>query len=391
MAFKSTTNITKGSVAKALTLTLALSFSALQVVLAPVAQAVDVDDVKVNGHTIVGSALTVEEAHRYFEGCSGTWKPSHTIQWFRDGVPVEISPVLNQYIYKLSRTDLGSRISAVVTASPVNCPGQSVRTDESDVVRKQPMRAEGFTGRGTFELLARRHDGAMMLYLGQDNVQGWKEARLVGPGWGAFTNIVALGDVGSDGANDLLVTESNGMLYRFDGHGDGGINVHPWNIGWGWNAFDQVIGPGDFDGDGRNDVLAGEPSGDLYLYSSREVVHFNPGIKVGRGWNVMDVLITPGDFNGDGAVDVLAKDKEGRLFLYGGNGRGGWLAPRLVGQGWNVLSKIGSAGDFNRDGFNDVHGVNSAGELLMYYGDGRGGWKGVETVGWGWNIFNALY
>ncbi|HKU34968.1 MAG TPA: VCBS repeat-containing protein [Paenarthrobacter sp.] len=258
------------------------------------------------------------------------------------------------------------------------------------------MRQEGFTGRGTFELLARRHDGTLMLYLGKDTTKGWKEARQVGPGWAGFTKIVAAGDFGNDGVNDLLTSNADGRMFQFNGTGDGGFNTYQgpdvdYGFGPGWNALDRVIGPGDFDGDGLNDLLASEPNGELYLYPSGFERDLKPGVQVGRGWDVMDLLIGPGDWDSDGNVDVLAKDKSGRLYLYGGTGKGGWKVPRQIGQGWNALTMIGSAGDFNRDGFNDVHGVNAAGDLLMYYGDGRGGWKGVETVGWGWNIFNGLY
>jgi len=39
--------------------------------------------------------------------------------------------------------------------------------------------------------------------------------------------------------------------------------------------------------------------------------------------------LVPGDFDGDGKADVIARDSGGTLWLYSGNGAGGWLAPRL--------------------------------------------------------------
>ncbi|WP_143711667.1 FG-GAP repeat domain-containing protein [Paenarthrobacter aurescens] len=362
----------------------------LSTTLVPSAHAVDGEDFSIQGPAFVGSGLSVKGAYEYFSACDPNAQPSYSVQWLRDGQPVYPEPNFSQF-YDLDIEDVGSRISAVVTGSNACEPAQVV-VPESDVVRSQPMRAEGFTGRGVFELLGRRHDGALLLYPGQDGAQGWTSPQLIGPNWGSYTRIIGGGDLTSDGKTELLTADGSGRLWMFWGRGDGTFpsNAYPSEIGWGWNAMDKVVGPGDFDGDGYNDLLATEPNGNLYLYP-KAARGWTPRVHVGQGWNVMDLLITPGDFNGDGTVDILAKDKVGRLFLYGGNGRGGWLSPRLVGQGWNALSKIGSAGDFNRDGFNDVHGVNSAGELLMYYGDGRGGWKGVETVGWGWNIFNALY
>jgi len=63
-------------------------------------------------------------------------------------------------------------------------------------------------------------------------------------------------------------------------------------------------------------------------------------VRVGGGWNVMSALVGPGDFNGDGRVDVLARDSSGSLWLYPGNGRGGWLARVRIGGGWNVMTAL---------------------------------------------------
>nr|WP_281451646.1 FG-GAP-like repeat-containing protein [Paenarthrobacter nitroguajacolicus] len=359
--------------------------------LAPSAEAADPEDVQVYGHPIVGAVLSVEGAPAFFANCGGSGEASYSIQWLRDGEPLDARTPYSPYLLPLEAADLGSRISAVATGSPTNCAGLEVVTAASEEIRKEPMRAEGFTGRGVFELMGRRNDGTLMMYLGADEVKGWQESRQVGPGWGGFTRIFAAGDFTTDGISDLMATDDSGTLYRFQGTGDGGFYTYRHAVGWGWNSIDKVVGPGDFDGDGLNDLLGSEANGDLYVFPSHPWGGWSPRVKVGQGWDAMDLLIGPGDFNGDGAVDVLAKDRAGKLYLYGGNGHGGWLAPQQVGQGWNALTRIGSAGDFNRDGFNDVHGINSAGDLVMYYGDGRGGWKGAETVGWGWNIFNGLY
>ncbi|WP_245531547.1 FG-GAP repeat domain-containing protein [Arthrobacter globiformis] len=50
--------------------------------------------------------------------------------------------------------------------------------------------------------------------------------------------------------------------------------------------------------------------------------------------------MSPGDFNGDGKSDVLARDSGGSLWLYPGNGHGGWLARVKVGSGWNGFTAL---------------------------------------------------
>ncbi|MDO6142059.1 VCBS repeat-containing protein, partial [Paenarthrobacter aurescens] len=62
--------------------------------------------------------------------------------------------------------------------------------------------------------------------------------------------------------------------------------------------------------------------------------------QVGQGWNVMTSITGPGDFNGDGRSDVLARDNSGTLWLYPGNGSGGWLARVQAGQGWNIMTAV---------------------------------------------------
>lgn len=357
--------------------------------LAPAAEAVDADELVINGPSIVGGVLYVSGDYDYFIACDPNLRVDYSIQWLRNGEPVESSPGYSPQLHALTADDLGSKFSAVLTGVP-ECP--PVRVDDPRVIRKEPARAEGFTGRKVFELDARRSDGVMLSYQGQDANQGWKQVQRVGSGWGSFTRIITPGDFTVDGRNDILATDSWGALLLYEGYSDGAFTTqYRSQIGSGWNTMDKVIGPGDFDGNGLNDLLATQPNGDLYLYPRVGRGSWSPKVKVGQGWAGMDTLFAPGDFDGDGNVDVMAKDKEGRLFLYGGNGLGGWASARQIGQDWNALTKIGSVGDFNRDGFNDVHGVNAAGDLVIYYGDGRGGWKGVETVGWGWSGFNGLY
>ena len=112
-------------------LTLLMSVPAL----VPAAGAIDADDVRITGQTIVGATLSLEAAHFFFEGCSGSWKPNHTVQWLRDGVPVSIGPPYNEYLYEVKTVDLGHRISAIATASPVNCAGRTLTTPDTDVIR----------------------------------------------------------------------------------------------------------------------------------------------------------------------------------------------------------------------------------------------------------------
>ncbi len=91
----------------------------------------------------------------------------------------------------------------------------------------------------------------------------------------------------------------------------------PRVVGTGWNIFDIVFSPGDFDGDGNNDVLGRDSAGNLHLYPPGDGDGgWLPPKRVGSGWNIFDSIVGPGDFNGDGINDVLARDRSGNLHLY---------------------------------------------------------------------------
>ena len=182
------------------------------------------------------------------------------------------------------------------------------------------------------------------------------------------------GDFNGDGPQDVLAREtSTGYLWMYRGNGTGGF-LPRIRLGTGWNSFSAIIGPGDFSGDQRVDILARETAtGVLWLYRGSGTGGFLPRVRVGTGWNVFNALVGPGDFNGDGAADVLARETAtGVLWLYRGSGAGGWLPRVRVGAGWNAMTAVVSPGDFNGDRNPDLLARDAAGVLWLYPGLGTG-------------------
>lgn len=340
-------------------------------------------DPLLNGEAFVGQTLTSDIGPYTFYGCGGGKGPDFTVYWTRDGFLVAGETART---YALQPDDTGARMAVHVTASTTACGGESLHSDESKPVGAA-NRAAGFTGR-SFELLTRANDGALQLYGRKGNA--WEAARTVGWGWNIFNLVLSPGDFNGDGKGDVIARDTAGTLYLYAGDGTG--NWKPaQTIGKGWNIFDSIVSPGDFNGDGHNDILAREPGGALYLYPGNGSGGWLARTAVGQGWQVMDALLTPGDFNNDGTVDVLARDRSGYLYFYGGNGAGGWTRSWLIGVGWNALKAAGAAGDYDNDGSNDVYGVDQQGRLVIYYGNGRTGWRGSEVAGNGWGSFTAIF
>ncbi|HSU73451.1 MAG TPA: VCBS repeat-containing protein, partial [Terrabacter sp.] len=164
-------------------------------------------------------------------------------------------------------------------------------------------------------------------------------------------------------------------------------------VGRGWNIFDVVVGVGDLTGDQRADLVARRTSdGSLYLYAGTGTGGWRAGVVIGRGWNVMNVLVGVGDWNGDGRADLLARERAtGYLWVYPGNGAGGFGLRTRLGTGtYNGLTAIAGAGDLNGDRTADLVGRDGAGNLWLYPGNGSGAVGARSLLGTGWNIATAI-
>lgn len=185
----------------------------------------------------------------------------------------------------------------------------------------------------------------------------------------------------------VMARTSDGRLWMWGPY----FGAFPEEVGTGWNIFDKIFSPGDFNEDGHADVLARKPSGELWMYPADGQYWWKPASMVGVGWQGMTELIAPGDFDSDGHDDVLARDRDGRLLLYPGNGKGGWLAPRQVGAGWNMFNRVFSTGDFDGDSHADILATNAGGQLFLYSSNGKGGWLGSKVIGSGWQSFKGVF
>ncbi|MGO4385642.1 FG-GAP-like repeat-containing protein [Specibacter sp. RAF43] len=234
--------------------------------------------------------------------------------------------------------------------------------------------------------------GELRLYAGNGRA-GFAAGVRIGSGWAAFNAVDTVGDFSGDGRADVLAREtSTGFLWLYPGNGRGGW-LPRVRVGSGWNIFNAVFGPGDFNGDQKVDVLARETTtGVLWLYPGNGRGGWLPRIRAGSGWNNFNTVLGPGDVNGDGTADVLARETStGALWLYPGNGAGGWLPRVKVGTGWNGMTYVLSPGDLNGDRTPDVLARDGSGTLWFYGRNGNSSWFPRVAVGQGWNSMNAIF
>ncbi|WP_077798837.1 VCBS repeat-containing protein [Streptomyces sp. JHA26] len=161
-------------------------------------------------------------------------------------------------------------------------------------------------------------------------------------GWGKYNLFLGPGDLNDDGKGDLLARDTSGTLFLFRGKGHGASLSSPLRVGGGWNAYNKIVGAGDFTGDGRADIVARTPAGQLYLYRGTGVSTSPLAGKVylGSGWQQYNKLISPGDIDGDGRADLLAANSKGELFRYSSYSNGRFKARVKAGTGWNTYRDI---------------------------------------------------
>ena len=190
------------------------------------------------------------------------------------------------------------------------------------------------------DVMAQKADGSLWLFPGTAAGR-LGPPRRVGTGWGVYNLTFPVGDFNGDGLTDLMARKRDGTLVLYSGNGSGGFRNTGRPIGTAWNAFTSVFSPGDFTGGRKSDVIARTSKGLLYLYPGNGSGGWLPRRLIGRwGWNVFSTIISAGDFNGDGKSDVLARGRDGILWMYPGNGTGGFLPRRSVGPGWNSFSTV---------------------------------------------------
>ena len=231
--------------------------------------------------------------------------------------------------------------------------------------------------------------GYLRMYPG-NGATGWKPTRVIGTGFKGFSKIFTAGTWDVDAISDVMAQKADGSLWLYPGTAAGPLGP-PRKVGSGWRSYNLVFPAGDLGGDGLSDLVARRLDGAIVLFSGNGSGGFlkNPRV-IGAGWRSYTSVFSPGDFDGDGKSDVIARSSAGLLYLYPGNGTGGWFPRRLIGSGWNVYSTLMSSGDLSGDGRSDILGRGPDGRLWLSRGDGAGGLLPRQLVGSGWNIFSTV-
>ncbi len=222
----------------------------------------------------------------------------------------------------------------------------------------------------------------------------------LGHAWNGDLTKVYVGDFNGDGRSDILrqekgiwASENNlNTIQVFLGQTNGTFlasqrdgNSNTVGLGHAWNGDLTNAFIGDFNGDGKNDILRQEKG--IWEYDDINMIQVflgqgngtfiaspqdsnNNTLGLGTPWKANYTNIRVGDFNGDGRSDILRQEQGEwasadmlntiQVFLGQSNGTFS-IAPRdtngnAVGLGhpWDGLLAIAKTGDFNGDGLQDI-------------------------------------
>ena len=259
-----------------------------------------------------------------------------------------------------------------------------------------------WAGDGHSDLFGRQTDGRLVQGSGSglssDGYGGFSGFSLfAGPGWNTFNKILRVNNWTGDGSPSIFARDAAGKLWHYRSDGKGNLVGGRIQIGTGWGGFTELVATNNWTGDGRPNIIGRKANGDLMLYTSngRGGWANSKGTKIGTSWNAFNTLVTPGSWMGDGKQSLIARKPNGELWLYNSNGRGGWSNPRgtLIGTGWKSFKIFMSPGDWSGDNMIDLVGVTADGTVRLYTTNGKGAWLDGRgpVIDTGWNVFNAVF
>jgi secreted trypsin-like serine protease len=194
--------------------------------------------------------------------------------------------------------------------------------------------------------------------------------------WGGV-NLVRSADLNRDGYQDWIYRTTAGAVYwdhfQLNSARDDGSWVST-KIFANWKTRTRIIAPGDVTGDYLPDLVSVDSAGVLWIYPGKGNGTFASPSRVGGGWSQYNALVGKGDFNGDGKADLLARNKStGVVYLYKGAGKSGTgaFAARVKVRTWPSYTAFDTVGDFTGDGKADILIRNASGTFYVYPGTGK--------------------
>jgi FG-GAP-like repeat len=247
------------------------------------------------------------------------------------------------------------------------------------------------TGDGEPDILSVTSSGTLNLYQnsGQAAPNTFDIAPVqVGSGWTNGYSVAAVGDLWDQGFAGILATAPGGALDYYPNSELGGtstFDLPPTQVGTGFTGY-TVIGLADLFGSGYPGLVVRDPSGNLDYYPNSggdgavgtSDATFGSAITIGTGFSGYTVDVA--DMDGDGRPDLLAVAPSGDLEFFpntgdtGGSGSSDpvFTSDYVVGTGFNTMQAVDTASLTGAFGA-DLVVVNASGTMLLFANQGGTG------------------
>ncbi|MEV6350711.1 glycoside hydrolase domain-containing protein [Actinoplanes sp. NPDC051851] len=248
----------------------------------------------------------------------------------------------------------------------------NIDNDYLDFRRLPSAKLADWNRNGWSDVLARtKSTGNLYSYPGNGTAVVESYRKKVSGGFSGMDQIIRM-DLNRDGYQDVVARKkSTGAVWFYPGKSNGTFGTRK-KLYKNQKKLREMTAIGDFDKDGYPDMLAVQTSnGDVYLYPGKKGAKFGTRKHLAGGdWNDRTEFAGGGDFDGDGRQDLVVKLRStGAIYLYPGKS-GGFKARVRIGSGTGLRDLTG-IGDFDRDGHTDLVAVNGSGYLMLYRGNGK--------------------
>ena len=336
------------------------------------------------------SAITVSaNATYYFRGIDAAGNISEVTEYAVSNIITALPDSVTGDLNGDGRADIVMSITEAGHSAEGATGAWLIQKDQTPVWGDLSTRNSGWeifgtgktaAGKNTDDVYIRSNSNIIGAWTTGDDgkVNGWETL-------GEFSSdaqILGLGDFNGNGQSDLLLRNINGAVGCFFTGGEKSGWKYFQSLGNEW----KLSAIGDLNGDGRDDVVLKHDAG----FAGSWLIQ-KDGTPM---WADLDTLpdgfeiVGAGDFNGDGTDDVLLKN---------GSYYGAWLVKNGNATGWMGLGDFGDAAveqiaDFNDDGKDDLRIRTSAGDLgvELVMGADNLSWKYYGSVGSEWSTSLAV-
>ncbi|MEV6501619.1 FG-GAP-like repeat-containing protein [Streptomyces prunicolor] len=290
------------------------------------------------------------------------------------------------YTFKLTATP-GDGSGAALTTS------QTVHVSTGAAVRRDFTNHSSWGPDGIGDVLTLSSNGVVNYRPG--NGTGGFAGAMAASGWPSTVTLIPFGDLNGDRQNDVLVRFASGELRVYRTYrGQTLLTSTPHtSLGTGWNQYNVLTSSGDLTGDGRPDLIARKTStGELFLYKGTSTGKLSARVRIATGWSGYKKIVGIGDFNGDGRGDLLAQDKSNTLWRYDGNGTGGFKSHVKLATNWgSSYNAVIGVGDLTGDGRPDLVSRDTGGTVWRNSGDGKGSFGPRTKIATGWQTYKSVF